>query len=202
MTIRTKRLPLLPVLTGLVAAAAALSLWGAPTVSAQGQTARYLPEYAANGDLLLPKNFNEWIYLGSPLTPDGLNGGAAGFPEFHNVYIEPGSWRIWRETGVFPEGTILFKELQRVMDPEYPDGSRDEPSGRGFFPGALNGADVSVKDSVRYAETGGWGFFNFNHGEPKLTQAPARSNAECAGCHAANADTDMVFTRFYRLLDR
>jgi hypothetical protein len=202
MTIRTKRLPLLPVLTGLVAAAAALSLWGAPTVSAQGQTARYLPEYAANGDLLLPKNFNEWIYLGSPLTPDGLNGGEAGFPEFHNVYIEPGSWRIWRETGVFPEGTILFKELQRVMAPEYPDGSRDEPSGRGFFPGALNGADVSVKDSVRYAETGGWGFFNFNHGEPKLTQAPARSNAECAGCHAANADTDMVFTRFYRLLDR
>jgi hypothetical protein len=202
MTIRTKRLPLLPVLTGLVAAAAALSLWGAPTVSAQGQTARYLPEYAANGDLLLPKNFNEWIYLGSPLTPDGLNGGEAGFPEFHNVYIEPGSYRIYKETGAFPEGTILFKELQRVMAPEYPDGSRDEPSGRGFFPGALNGADVSVKDSVRYAETGGWGFFNFNHGEPKLTQAPVRSNEECAGCHTANADTDMVFTRFYRLLDR
>src|SRR3546814_4342161 len=47
---------------------------------------RYLPEYTKSGDLKLPKNFNEWVYVGSPLTPNGLNGGKANFPEFHNVY--------------------------------------------------------------------------------------------------------------------
>jgi hypothetical protein len=172
------------------------------TAAADTQGARYLPEYAANGDLLLPKNFNEWIYLGSPLTPHGLNGGKAGFPEYHNVYIEPGSYRIYKQTGAFPEGTIMFKELQLVAEPQYPDGSRDETSGRGFFPGALNGADVSVKDSTRFAETNGWGFFNFNHGEPKLAQAAQRPEGECAFCHTANAKDDMVFTQFYRLLDR
>jgi hypothetical protein len=52
---------------------------------------RYLPEYASSGDLILPKNFHEWVYVGSPLTPNALNGGNAGFPEYHNVYIEPGS---------------------------------------------------------------------------------------------------------------
>lgn len=190
-------------LTGALACLGTISALMQPaTVSAQETAPRYLPEYAPNGDLLLPKGFNEWVYLGSPLTPNGLNGGNAGFPEYHNVYIEPGSYRIYKETGEFPEGTIMFKELQLVTEAQYPDGSRDESSGRGYFPGALNGADVTVKDSVRYADTGGWGFYNFNHGEPKLAQAPVKSNGECAFCHTANAQKDMVFTQFYRLLDK
>jgi hypothetical protein len=40
---------------------------------------RYLPEYTASDDLMLAKNFNEWLYAGSPLTPNVLNGGKANF---------------------------------------------------------------------------------------------------------------------------
>jgi hypothetical protein len=40
-------------------------------VSAPTRT-RYLPEYTASGDLVLPKNFNEWVFVGSPLTPNAL----------------------------------------------------------------------------------------------------------------------------------
>lgn len=169
---------------------------------AQNARARYLPEFTATGELLLPKNFAEWVYVGSPTTPHGLNDGKAGFPEFHNVYIEPGSYEIFKKTNAFPEGTIMFKELQLVLAPEFPDGSRTETSGRGFFPGALNGADVSVKDTARFGATGGWGFFNFNHSEPKLARAPAQPNDKCAYCHTASAKKDMVWTQFYRLLDK
>src|SRR5580658_9197818 len=116
---------------------------------------RYAPEYTADGQLLLPKNFHEWVYVGSPLTPNALNGGMAGFPEYHNVYIEPGSYEIFKKTGQFPEGTILFKELQLTLQAENSDGSRTEPSGRGYFPGKFNGADVTVKDSKRFPETNG-----------------------------------------------
>lgn len=163
---------------------------------------RYLPEYTKSGDLILPKNFNEWVYVGSPLTPNGLNNGKAGFPEFHNVYIEPGSYAIYKKTGEFPEGTIFFKELQLVLPGQHPDGSRDEPSGRGYFPGKLNGADVTVKDSKRFAATGGWGYFNFNHHEPKAATAKAKAKEECAFCHIANAKKDDVWTQFYPLLDK
>jgi hypothetical protein len=76
---------------------------------------RYLPEYTASGDLILPKNFNELVFVGSPLTPNALNDGKANFPEFHNVYIEPGSYEIYKKTGEFPEGTIFFKELQLTL---------------------------------------------------------------------------------------
>ena len=108
---------------------------------------RELPEYTASGELVLPKDYRNWIYVGSPLTPNALNDGHAGFPEYHNVYIEPGSYAIYKKTGVFPEQTMFYKELQLTLQPaENPDGSRTEPSGRGYFPGALAGAEVSVKD--------------------------------------------------------
>src|SRR6266699_1433214 len=162
---------------------------------------RYLPEYTKEGDLILPKNFNEWVYVGSPLTPNALNGGKANFPEYHNVYIEPGSYEIYKKTGKFPEGTIFFKELQLTLPAENPDGSRTEPSGRGFFPGAFNGADVTVKDTQRFAESGGWGYFNFNHHEPKALTAKVRAKSECAFCHIASAKRDDVWTQFYRILD-
>jgi hypothetical protein len=108
------------------------------TTSAQTETKpRYLSEYTADGDLILPKNFHEWVYVGSPLTPNALNGGKAGFPEFHNVYIEPGSYEIYKRTYTFPEGTILFKELQLTLPGENPDGSRTEASGRATSPDLL-----------------------------------------------------------------
>ena len=171
--------------------------------SAQTQTRpRYLPEYTPSGDLILPKNFHEWIYLGSPLTPNALNNGKAGFPEYHNVYIEPGSYEIYQKTNEFPEGTIFFKELQLTLPGQNPDGSRTEPSGRGYFPGPLNGADVTVKDTKRYADTNGWGYYNFNHHEPKAPTAKVKPIGECAYCHIASAKKDEVWTQFYPLLDK
>jgi hypothetical protein len=164
---------------------------------------RYLPQYTASGELILPKDniWREWVFVGSPLTPNALNGGKAGFPEYHNVYMEPGSYEIYKKTGEFPDGTIMFKELQLTLPGENPDGSRTEQSGRGYFPGPFNGADVTVKDTKRYADTGGWGFYNFNHHEPKAPTAALKTKEECAFCHIAHAKKDEVWTQFYRLLD-
>ena len=37
---------------------------------------RYLPQYTASGELVLPKNsvWREWVFVGEPLTPNALNG--------------------------------------------------------------------------------------------------------------------------------
>jgi hypothetical protein len=186
----------------VVSSAVATTLFFGSLTNGNAQTTtRQLPEYTADGQLLLPKNFHEWVYLGSPLTPNALNDGHAGFPEFHNVYIESGSYEIYKKTGQFPEGTIFFKELQLTLPGENPDGSRTEPSGRGYFPGPFNGADVTVKDSKRFAETNGWGYFNFNHHEPKAPMAKVKAKGECAYCHIASAKKDEVWTQFYPLLD-
>ena len=191
------------VTTGLIMTAVFSQLYARSDTqgAAQRSTPRYLPEYTPDGDLILPKNFEKWVYLGSPLTPNALNGGKANFPEFHNVYMQPWAYDEYQKTNVFPEGTIMFKELQLTISGENPDGSRTEPSGRGYFPGHLNGADATVKDSKRYADTGGWGYYNFNHHEPKAPTAKLKPKEECAFCHMANAKKDEVWTQFYPRLD-
>jgi len=161
----------------------------------------YKPQWTENGELKQPEDFRRLVFIGSPLTPNGLNDGAAGFPEYHNVYVQPKAFEAYRKSGEWPEGTMMIKELQLVKtdDSNFEDGSRLEPSGRGFFPGVPNGMDVSVKDSSRFADTNNWGYFNFGHNAPPYAASAAAAPAEaCASCHIANADEDMVFVEFYK----
>jgi hypothetical protein len=156
------------------------------------------PKWTSDGQLEIPLNYHEWIFLGSPLTPNGLNGGKAGFPEFHNVYVRPDALRVYRKTGVWPEGTMMLKELQLTLPGTNPNGSSVEPSGVGYFPGTRNGLDISVKDTKRFKDTNGWGYFTVGHHAPPYAKtAPVAAKEMCAGCHIANATADMVFTKFY-----
>ncbi|WP_350333403.1 cytochrome P460 family protein [Coralliovum pocilloporae] len=190
----------LSAVAGLVLALSAGSLTYQSATAADSYD--WKPKWTEDGQLILPKNFHKWVFLGSPLTPHALNGGKAGFPEYHNVYVQPEAFDIYRKTGEFPEGTIMLKELQLTQKAEHEDGSRNEVSGRGFFPGALNGIDISVKDSKRFAKTNNWGFFNFGHHAPPYAKTAAAAPAEaCAQCHIDNATKDMVFTKFYSILD-
>ena len=63
------------------------------------------------GELKLPENsmWRDWIFVGAPFTPNALNGGQANFPEYHYVYIEPGSYDIYRKTGNIPRRNLCFQ---------------------------------------------------------------------------------------------
>ena len=55
-----------------------------------------------------------------------------------------------------------------------------------------------MKDSKRFKDTNGWGYFNFGHTPPPYkTTAEALPAAACAACHISEA-TDMVFIKFYK----
>ena len=97
------------------------------------------PAFTKDGKLVLPTGFREWVFVGGPITPNGLNQGKAQFPEFHSVYIEPENVRFYQRHGNFPEGTVIVKELALAQTGNYPDGSLDSASGRGYFPSALHG---------------------------------------------------------------
>jgi len=183
-----------------------------PAAIAQAQQSSVV--FNADGTVQVPTGFRKWVFVGAPLTPEGLNDGkfncnAAGmnctksnFPEYHHVYIEQKNVDAYLKTGDFPEGTVIVKELTRVLNPTFPDSSRKEPSGRGYFNGEYNGIDMSIKDSKRFVKSNGWGFFTFGHHPMPYEKTSAeRPVAECAGCHIANvADTDMTYIKFYPLL--
>lgn len=171
------------------------------TLAVAGGSSIGAATFDSKGRLLVPEGFQEWVFIGAPLTPHGLNNGKAAFPEFHHVYINPDAYQVFKRTGEFPEGTVIAKELVLLQEGQFKDGSRVEASGRGYFAGDLQGMDVMVKDSKRFKKTKGWGFFNFGHHAPpyKATAKAAPASA-CAGCHQANATKDMVFTKFYPIL--
>ena len=191
---------LLTVVVGLGLVAATVFLISTRTVAAQTQQSAAV--FDSDGKLKLPTGFRKWVFVGAPLTPNGLNNGKAGFPEYHHVYVEQKNVDVYLKTGSFPEGTVIVKELTRVLSPTFPDGSRTEPSGRGFFNGEYNGIDLTVKDSKRFAKTNGWGFFTYGHHPLPYAKTAAESSVtECAGCHIANvAKTDMTWIQFYPLL--
>jgi hypothetical protein len=212
---------LLAMIVGLGLAASAVYFTVAKPAAAHAvasinadQTQQSGAVFNPDGTVQLPTGFRKWVFVGAPLTPEGLNNGKfncnaegknctkSNFPEYHHVYIEQKNVDVYMKTGDFPEGTVIVKELTRVRDPEFPDGSRKEPSGRGYFNGAYNGIDMSIKDSKRFAKTNGWGFFTFGHHPMPYEKTSAeRPAAECAGCHIANvAATDMTYIQFYPLL--
>ena len=188
---------------GIALVAAILILIKTRSAAAQTQESSLIV-YDSQGRLKLPDPtvFRKWVFLGAPTTPNGLNNGKANFPEFHHVYVEQKNLDAYLKTGTFPEGTMLVKELTRVLNPAFTDGSRKEPSGRGYFNGEFNGIDLSIKDSKRFSKTNGWGYFTFGHHPlPYAEVAEEASPSECAGCHITYvAKTDMTWVQFYPIM--
>lgn len=149
-----------------------------------------------SGRLQRPTGYREWIYVGAPLTPNDMNNGKAAFPEFHNVYIDPTSWAHWKKSGEFRDGTVIVKELVSV-------GSKQGPSGNGYFQGDYIGLEAMVKSKRHFPNVAGyWGFFRFTiENSPDLHKAAlAQPGENCLACHQANAAKDQVFTQFYPVL--
>jgi hypothetical protein len=85
----------------------------------------------------------------------------------------------------FPDGAILAKlAWKRVKSAEFP---------KTFVPGVAPRIEFMVKNSKKYASTGGWGFGRFIDGKP----ADEQVHSTCFPCHLANVkDHDFVFTRY------
>ncbi|HSD47543.1 MAG TPA: cytochrome P460 family protein [Pyrinomonadaceae bacterium] len=91
----------------------------------------------------------------------------------------------------FPEGTIIA----RLAWGHDASAENNKAFGRdqSFVAGApKNGVQFMVKDSKKYAATGGWGYAHFDDGKP----ADDAMLNKCFPCHQAVKDRDFVFTRY------
>jgi hypothetical protein len=149
-----------------------------------------------NGELERPTGYREWIYVGTPVTPNDMNDGKAAFPELHNVYIDPKSWEHWKNKGEFRDGTIIIKELVSV-------GSKAAVSGKGYFMGEFVGLEATIKSKKHFKEEpGNWAYFSFSSADHKTLSETAKAfpTTSCNSCHANAAADDFVFTQYYPVL--
>jgi hypothetical protein len=181
------------VLVGIAGLSYLLVRVAAPAAAAPPRAGAVV-EFTLDGKLKQPVGYRAWVYVGEVVTPNDLNGGAAMFPEFHSVYMDPESFAHFEKTGKFRDGTVLVKELSSV-------GSKEATSGKGYFQGELTGLEISVKDSKRFKdEPGSWAYFDFGAKYPLKAEAAKSPASSCNQCHQDNAKTDWVFTQYYPVL--
>jgi Cytochrome P460 len=107
----------------------------------------------------------------------------------------------------FPDGSIIARlawkqttseENNRAIGPLAarqlgPEGAQKLLS-QSFVAGPAINVQFMVKDSKKYAATGGWGFAQFDDGKP----AEETALKTCFACHGPAKDRDFVFTRYSR----
>jgi hypothetical protein len=150
------------------------------------------PAFAANGDLLPPTNYREWIYLTSGMdmsySPKARD--MQDHSMFDNVFVNPAAYRSFLATGSWPDKTVMVLEVRRARN----KGSINQ-SGH-FQDTSIMDFEVHVKDQERFP--GKWAFFSFDSPVGNGTLIP--QGAPCYACHSAHAAVDTTFVQFYPTL--
>jgi hypothetical protein len=160
---------------GLFAAAMASSVFAVMSLASEGANTE---EASPIFGVTIPKGYRQWELIAPSQEAEPLN-------ELRAILGNPVAINAYREgTLPFPDGTILAKlAWKHVQSPEF------EPAS---VPGAATTVQIMVKDSKRYAATGGWGFGRFINGKP----ADEAQHQTCFACHEARVKGhDFVFTR-------
>jgi hypothetical protein len=90
----------------------------------------------------------------------------------------------------FPDGTMIARLAYRYV----PSEENNKVFGReqSFVAGPPINVQFMVKDSRKYAATGGWGFAQFTDGKP-VNEADSKA---CFSCHEPAKARDFVFTHY------
>ncbi len=167
-------------------------LFGAYARKAVRAASSATPGYAANGDLMPPIHYREWIYLTSgidmsyaPKTTE-----MADRSMFDNVFVNPESYRSFLRTGTWPDKTVLVLEVREAR-------SKGSINQSGHYQGiGVKGFEVHVKDEARFPDK--WAFFDFD--SPTANGKLIPTDAPCYSCHAAHGAVDTTFVQFYPTL--
>jgi hypothetical protein len=92
----------------------------------------------------------------------------------------------------YPEGTIIAALHWRHAPSE--ENNKVFGRAQSFVAGSPTNVQFMVKDSKKYAATGGWGFGHFKERDGKPAEASFMNT--CYDCHQRAKDSDLVFTRY------
>lgn len=126
----------------------------------------------------IPSGYRQWELIAPSHQPD--------FDELRVILGNALSMKAYRAGALpFPDGAVLAKlAWKRVPLVEAPTA---------FGPGTATTIQIMVKDSKKFAATGGWGFGRFIGGKA----VDEAQHQTCFACHEASVkEHDFVFTRF------
>jgi hypothetical protein len=178
----------------------------AVTVAAVACVAAYMESASgqSNGDaapiygVKIPDGYRDWRLISvKQLTGKQLTGAGA---ELRQLRAELGNDLAIK---AFRDGTLPFPDGSVIAALHWNEESSDADNqalAAGFpglglestFAGSAVNVQFMVKDSKKYATSGGWGFADFTNGKP----GNEALHAKCFPCHLPGKDHDYVFTRY------
>ena len=179
----------------LIAGSVAGLVWVSGLASGEGSVRIKVVD--AKGDIHVPENYRTlYQALGSwAIAADS----GRGSKEIHAVYASPGAIDAYRESGRFPDGTVLVKEVLGTS-------TNGMTTGTVSHADKLNGWFVMVKDG-KNSHPGnplwgdGWGWSWFEADEPQRTTS-TNYKSDCQGCHVPAQSTDWIYVEGYPALRR
>lgn len=166
-----------------------VSIFAFALVAAQSPSAAP-PEYTDDGQMKLPENYRQWVYLTTGFDMS-YNPGLMSMDHhmFDNVFVNPDAYQSFLQNGTWPDKTMMVLEARKAEG----KGSINQ---KGNFQGTeVMGLEVHVKDEARFP--GKWAFFGFDGGK---TAKMTPTTASCYSCHAEHGAVDTTFVQFYPTL--
>ena len=144
----------------------------------------------------IPRGYRDWKLVSVAQEKGELN-------DIRAILGNEKAIKAFRDEKVpFPEGTIIARvawdyvpseENNKVFDEFAKSAGKSPPGQQSFIAGhPKNGVQFMVKDSKKYAATGGWGYAQFDDGKP----ADETVMKTCFPCHEGIKARDYVFTRY------
>jgi hypothetical protein len=167
--------------SGLIVAAV-LSVLGGDVVSAQDKYTVQVPDGLAFAEF---KGYEDWVTVAVSQTEDLIEV-IVGNPAMIEAYRAdvPGNGKP------FPDGARMAKIHWNAKTSE-------EAPAPTTVPDTLHDVDFMAKDSKRFADSGGWGYAQFNYDAASDKFTPLGSGAGCGyACHTRVAAKDFVFTAY------
>jgi len=140
---------------------------------------------ASELDIKMPDGYRDWTLITVAHEEGKLN-------DLRAILGNEVAVKAYRE-GIrpFPDGSIIVR-LAWSYDP-LEESSSAFGSPQSFVAGAAkNGVQFMIKNSTKYASTGGWRFAHFNNGK----RADKAVHDTCFTCHQVARSRDFVFNRY------
>jgi hypothetical protein len=147
------------------------------------------PRYTADGQLTLPSDYREWVFLSSGLGMTYQQPNAPGMkmaPAFTNVFVNPAAYRSFLSTGKWSDKTTLVLEIRTAS-------SKGSINQGGSYQSDVLAIESEVKDTAKFPGSG-WAFFAFGK---STTGKMLPQTEDCYSCHAEHAAVDNTFVQFY-----
>ncbi|HTE48166.1 MAG TPA: cytochrome P460 family protein [Gemmatimonadaceae bacterium] len=129
-----------------------------------------------------PDGYRNWVHVKSTAVGPAHKSFAT-MGGFQHIYANPQAVTGYR-TRVFPEGSTIVFDWLEMQD-----------QAGAFTEGPRRQTDVMVKDSVRFASTGGWGFQRFVK-DSKTELAAEPTPQQCFACHDQLKKDGLVLSSF------